>query len=313
MKMKKIILGLVFTLLLLEAENIVDKVKYEELGNYVPQTYSSKDKEGNIKYVSYYPKGGIHTDMPVVLFIKGAGPAGIYGYRGIMKFLASKGYYVMGVNTASYESWYVAKHLDLALDEIIKKHKLNVSKLAVIGHSLGGGQIFYVMKKFRKKGYGHKGNLALSIDGWFSFDMNEKDLSSLNINTSFLQMNGVHGTGTDPRIHLKIWSLLTASEKSFYTLDTNNHSYVGGSLSNILNKKDLLFIIGALSDDAFNNTKKGQKVIAQKNKASYTDVFKALQAESTYRSGDCKGIQYNAIKIIKKNDIDYCSLPSSLN
>lgn len=314
--MKKLIIGLVFTLLLLEAKKSENRVAYEELGTYTPQTYSSinkkKDANPNANYVSYYPKGGIFADMPVVLFIKGGGNSSIYGYSGIMKFMASKGYYVIGVDTNSYESWYVAKYFEIALTESIKKHKLNVSKLAVMGHSLGGGQTFYVLKKFREKGYGDKGNLALSIDGWFGFDMNKTDFSSLNINASFLQMNGVIGTSVDPRVHLKMWNLLTLADKSFYTLPTNNHNYVGGNLNNILKKKDLLLTIGALTDDAFNNTNKGKKAIPKKNKASYMDVFNALQEKNTYRS-DCKGIMYNAIKIIKKNDIDYCTLGNTLD
>lgn len=310
--MKKLIIGLLFMVLLLEAEQGGNKLQYSELGTYVPEMYSTKNKERNSDYISYYPKGGIYADMPVVLFIKGGGSR-IANYGGIMKFMASKGYYVIGVDTDSYESWYITKYLEIALDKARKKHKLNVSKLAVMGHSLGGGQSFYVMNKFLKKGYGNKGNLVLSIDGWFAFDMNEKDFTSLNGNASFLQMNGVSGTGTDPRIHLKIWDLLTQADKSFYTLDSHNHSYVAGSLSNVLNKKDLLLMIGALSDDAFNNTTQGQKLISKKNKVSYSDIFNALQPKNTYGGGDCKGIIYNAIKIIKKNDIDYCSLSNGLD
>ena len=315
--MKKLIMGLVlifvFALLYLKAETSNNSSNYEELGNYVPESYSSKNENNDSNYITYSPKGGIYADMPVVIFIKGGGNATIHSYSGIMKFLASKGYYVVGVDTNTYESWYIAKHLEHALAEIIKKDKLNISKLAVLGHSLGGAQTFYVLKKFLKKGYGHKGNLALSIDGWFAFDMNKKDLSSLNINAAFIQMNGVHGTGTDPRIHLKIWNLLSSAKKSFYTLDKNNHNYVGGSLNNILAKKDLLSIVGALTDDAFNNTTRGQKVIDQKYKASYSDIYNALQPISAYKYGDCKGIMYNALPTLKTKDIDYCTPSKPLN
>lgn len=292
---------------LLQVKNNENGLEYNKLGSYTPQTYVSKNQEGKTNYVSYYPKDGINADMPVVLFIKGGG-ASIYSYSGLMKFMASKGYYVLGVDTDSYESWYVAKYIEPALDEIVQKHKLNLSKLAVMGHSLGGGQTFYVMKKLLEKGYGSKGSLILSIDGWFAFGMNEKDFSSLNTNVSFLQMNGVEGTGTDPRIHLKIWNLLVNSNKSFYTLKTNNHSYVAGELNNILAKSDLLLTVAALTDDAFKNVNRGKKRISKKYEVSYADVFNALKLKSSYRGGDCKGIQYNAIKELEKNNIDYCTL-----
>jgi len=283
-------------------------IKYEKLGAYTPQTYISKDKKGKLNYVSYYPKGGIDRDMPVVLFIKGGGKSTIYGYSGIMKFMASKGYYVLGVDTDSYESWYVMKYLEKAFDEIRKKNNLNVSKLAVIGHSLGGGQVFYVMNELQKRGYGKKGSLAVSIDGWFAFGMNEENLTKLQGNVSFIQMNGLKGTGNDPRIYLKIWNLLEQAEKSFYTLPSKNHNYVAGNLIEILEKKDLLLIIGALCHDAFDNSNQGQLEIPQNNKATYKDVFNALEIQSSYMGGDCKGIRYNGVAIIKQNNIDYCTL-----
>jgi len=284
------------------------KVKYENLGNYSPQTYISKDKKGRLNYVSYYPKGGINRDIPIVLFVKGGGNSSIYGYSGIMKFMASKGYYVIGVDTNSYESWYIMKYLEKAFNEIKKENNLNASKIAVIGHSLGGGQVFYIMNELQKRGYGKKGSLAVSIDGWFAFGMNEENLTKLEGNVAFIQMNGLKGTGTDPRINLKIWSLLKQAEKAFYILPSKNHNYVAGNLTEILEKKDLLFIIGALCYDAFNNSYQGQMKIPQKNKATYNEVFNTLEAENSYMGGDCKGLRYKGMTYIKQNNIDYCTL-----
>ena len=283
-------------------------VNYENLGDYTPQTYISKDKKGKLNYVSYYPKGGVDSEMPVVLFIKGGGDLDIYDYSGIMKFMASKGYYVIGVDTNSYSSSYVMKYLEKALVEIRKENHLNVSKLAVIGHSLGGGQVFYVMNALQKKGYGKRGSLAVSIDGWFSFDMNEQDVREIEGSVAFIQMNGLKGTGTDPRINLKIWNLLVDAEMSFYSLPSQNHNYIAGKLTNMLLKKDLLFMLGALSHDAFNGTQQGSLQIPQNNRASYEDIFNALETESSYKGGDCKGLQYRALDVIKNNNIDYCTL-----
>ncbi|PTB83666.1 hypothetical protein C9926_01690, partial [Sulfurovum lithotrophicum] len=77
-------------------------------------------------------------------------------------------------------------------------------------------------------------------------------------------------------------------------------------------KEDLLFTIGALTDDAFKGITDGATAIPQTNKASYSDIFNALQPEDTYNNGDCKGIQYNAISVIQNNDIDYCSLTANV-
>ena len=280
---------------------------YADLGEYVPLRYDN-NISGDNKYIAYYPENGISADMPVVMFIKGGGSATIESYSGIMQFLASKGYFVIGVDANSYESWYITGKLEIALNEMKASHGLNVSKLAIMGHSLGGGQAFYAMKKFRDDGYGNAGSLALSIDGWFAFNMDEIDLNLLDTKVSFLQMNGVHGTGTDPRIHLKIWNLSTQADRSFYTLPSTQHSYVAGDLANVLSKQDLLFSIGALTDDAFKGVSDGANAIPQTNKANYSDIFNALDVESSYNSGDCAGMQYNAINVIQHNDIDYCDL-----
>ncbi len=284
-----------------------DDINYDKLGRYTPKFFTN-GKEGDGKYIAYYPQDAVSSDIPVVIFIRGGGHTTIEEYSGIMQFLASKGYFVLGVDVTSYESWYVTKKLEIALNEIKTKYGLKVSKLAILGHSLGGGQTFYAMKKFQSDGYGTKGNLILSIDGWFAFNMDEADLNLIDSKVAFLQMNGIEGTGTDPRINLKIWELLKEADKSFYILPSSDHSYIKGNLDNILQKRDLLFIIGALVDDAFRGINFGAKSIPQKYKTSYKDIFNALKPEDAYTDGDCKGKIYNAIYIIKNNDIDYCDV-----
>ena len=285
---------------------------YGDLGNYTPIAYNN-GKQGDQKYIAYYPEGGISADMPVVLFIKGSG-ANIEGYSGIMQFMASKGYFVIGVDANSFQGWYITGKLEIALNEMKEAHGLNVSKLAIMGHSLGGGQVFHAMKKFRDEGYGNYGSLALSIDGWFSFGMNQIDFNQLDTQVSFIQMNGVQGTGDDPRIKLKIWNLATIAEKSFYTLPSTNHSYVGGNLDNILQKEDLRLMIGALTDDVFNNSSEGKAAIPANNTVSYDDIRNALKNQDAYTgAGNCSGSGGGALDVIQKNDIDYCDIDNNSN
>jgi len=284
---------------------------YATLGTYTPLRYPEVGLEN--KAVVYYPEGGITTDMPVVLFVKGGGSVVIDDYSGIMKFMASKGYYVIGVDADSYRSTYVKGFFEIALDRAKNVYGLDISKLAVMGHSLGGGQTFYIMKYFRDMGYGNTANLILSLDGWFSFDMNQVDINQLDSKVSFIQMNGIDGTGTDPRIHLKIWNLATSSQdKSFYTLAANSHSYVVGDLENVLQKEDLLLLIAALTDDTFSSSNDGKNTIPVNNKASYDSIYDALKPKDTYNSGDCAGVQYNAISVLENFDIDYCVLGNVL-
>ena len=122
-------------------------------------------------------------------------------------------------------------------------------------------------------------------------------------------MNGLAGTGTDPRIHLTIWNLANQTDRKFLILPENNHSYIAGSLDNLLNnRKDILYLIGALTDDLYTGKTAGYQSIPEKNKSSYEAIYNALRAKNTYNSGDCYGNDYNAYNgQLKYYDINYCT------
>ncbi len=289
---------------------------YGTLGNYTVTRYPDAGLHDN--YVVYYPTDAIKPDMPVVLFLEGGGSAPhIDDYRGVMKFLASQGYFVIGAESGtSYDSDYARRIFEGALNTAKSAHGLNISKLAVMGHSQGGGQAFYVMKYFQDPqhgGYGSRASLVLSIDGWFSFSMNKTDLDALKGRIAFLQMNGLRGTGTDPRINLSIWNLAHRTEKTFLTLPQNNHGYVAGSLETLLrDKHDLLEIVGALCYDAFHQTQSGYNTLPTERKAAYSDIYNTLQPQDQYNDGDCEGIMYNAREnMLKFYDIDYCAVDAN--
>jgi len=280
--------------------------EYSALGKYEVSRYPLEGLVDN--YVVYYSKDAITEDMPVVLFLEGGGAASkIDNYRGIMQFMASQGYFVIGAESGeSYRASYAKDIFDNAIEIAKNTHGLNISKLIVMGHSLGGGQSFYVMKHFRDMHYGEGGSLVVSIDGWFAFSMNEQDLNNLETKVAFIQMNNLFGTGTDPRINLTIWSLLHKSEKSFFILPNPNHSYVEGDLGSLLsNKRDLLFLISALNDDIVEPNNQSLNAIPMQNRSSYNDIDSILQDKSRYLE-DCEGVMYGARGLLLENDIDYC-------
>jgi pimeloyl-ACP methyl ester carboxylesterase len=265
-------------------------------------------------YVVYYPKDpdtqedAISEDTPVVLFLEGGGDSiHIDQYSGIMRYLASRGYFVIGGETGQgYDIKNYVHIFDSAIDTAIDAHDLTIKKLAVMGHSQGGGQTFYVMKHFQDKGYGDEVSLTLSVDGWFAFDMNQSDLRALQGDVRFLQMNGVEGTGTDPRIKLAIWNLADQTNRRFLTLPENNHMYIAGDINSTFDKKDLTGTIGALVDDAFERSSTGYCSLPDERKSSYEEIKNNLKEKSEYHVGDCVGNDYNATGELKGYDIDYC-------
>jgi len=283
---------------------------YEHAGPYQVDRYPQNGLSDE-HYVVYYPHDAINEDMPVVLFLEGGGSAShIDNYRGIMQYLASRGYFVIGSEQgAGYDIRNYTYIFESAINTAINAHGLKVAKLAVMGHSQGGGQAFYIMRYLQDKGYGTESSLVLSIDGWFAFDMNRIDLESLKGDVRFLQMNGVDGTGTDPRIDLSIWNLASQTNRLFLTLPENSHSYVAGSFASVLSKKDLIHIVGALCDDAFKHQSTGYESIDTERKASYDQIKNALRPQDDpYYSGDCAGSHYNAYHELDNYDIDYCAM-----
>jgi hypothetical protein len=267
-----------------------------------------KDGLGDEKYIVYYPKNAIAKDMPVVLFLEGGGkPTKITDYEGIMKYLASRGYFVIGGETgAGYDIKNYVYIFENAINTAKDAHGLSIKRLAVMGHSQGGGDSFYVMKYFQDKGYGSDASLVLSIDGWFAFDMNQDDLRKLKGDVRFLQMNGLIGTGTDPRIKLSIWNLSSQTDRKFLTLPENDHGYVKGDFADILGKKDLIHIIGALCDDTFSHVSSGYDSIDESRKATFGEIEGMLGDEENYID-DCAGVQDNAKNELTNYDIDYCN------
>ncbi len=291
-----------------ETRTVIVRKDYTRL-RYTPVRYPETgliDDEA----VIYYPQEAIRPSMPVVVFLEGGGAEPhIDDYRGMMAYLAAQGYYVIGAEQGeSYDSSFGAAIVDRRIAAAIDEYGLQVDKLAVMGHSQGGGQAFYVMKHLQDAGYGTGGSLTLSIDGWFAFGMNKADLAALRGRVTFLMMHGTAGTGTDPRIHLTIWDLALNTERTFMTLPENDHMYVAGSLEDLTHhKQDILRVVGALTDDAFQNTDTGYKALPEEYKSSYQAIFNALKPYDTY-SGDCAGAHYDANSTLKNNDIDYCTM-----
>ena len=210
---------------------------YDKIGKYAKFVKFYNDKMASDKYLFYYPEGHL-AKVAIVLFLPG-GNANIMGYKGIMQFIASHGYFVIGTTVSGEYSDYLTNiAFDKALAAAKKTHpEMDFSKLAVMGHSQGGGLAFPVMQHLLNGGtFGSKKNIVISIDGWFPFEMNQKDLRELKTMAAFVQFGGSKGTGTDPRITLSILNLIDdTNDKAYITLnDHRPHSYSRGNFKTLL-------------------------------------------------------------------------------
>jgi len=266
-----------------------------------PNNPSSSDK-----FVTYTPVEGISSSTPVVLFLNGSKRT-LDKYEGLMNFLSKEGYFVIGAYSDKYDPNY-SKNIFTEVINATKEHSdLTLNKLAVIGHSLGGGNSFFVMKHFQNLGYGKDGSLILSIEGWFPFGMKANDFKEIDGNVAFLEMNGKTGTNdVDLLTNLTIWNLLKNSQNFFLTVPTNDHLYIEGDSENFLEKSDLVEIIANIVKDAFTKSDSGYNSISSKYKASYQDIYTSI--ENLKYTGGCSGKVGNAISTLTElgNDINYC-------
>ena len=284
--------------------------EYGELGVFKDSIKFYSDKVTTDKYTVYFPEGHL-TNAPIVLFLPG-GSTPLSYYNGVMEFIASHGYFVIGTTVNNEYSDYLSNRaFTKALTLAKSSHpEMDFSKFAVMGHSQGGGLAFPVMEHFLDTGdYGADKNLVISLDGWFAFGMNQQDLRELNTMAAFIQFGGYAGTGTDPRIHLTISNLIDdANEKTFLTLNENTpHMYIKGDLNSILPKKDLLKPIIALLDYKLKGDKDAKQIVFKDYAETLQRVNAQLPVIKAVGKNSCNGDNYNAKNTTSQNDIIYCT------
>lgn len=284
--------------------------QYDKIGKYASSVRLYDDKEDSDKYIVYSPEGNL-ANAPIVLFLPG-GNADIHSHSGLMRFIASHGYFVIGTTVSSEYSDHSSNiAFDKAFALAQTAHpEMDFSKLAVMGHSQGGGVAFPVMKHFLDGGtFGTDKNIVISIDGWFAFGMDQQDLRDLNTMASYVQFGGYGGTGTDARISLSISNLINdPNEKAYFVLNGNTpHGYSTGDLNTVLSKKDLLTPVIALLDYKLKGDMNAKDIVFNGYDDTIQKVNMALPPILPLPDkASCRGDNYNAKATTSQNDIDYC-------
>ncbi len=173
--------------------------------------------------------------VPVVFFASGYGSNDANDYESLLKFIASHGYYVIYAKHA-WDS--VFANMDKILDNangILPK--IDTTRIGVIGHSLGGGYSFNILKYFSDKGYGANGRFIMVLEGYFAYNLNKAEMQNLPANTNvIMQQYGPGGNNavndSDPRITLTEYYLLdsiAANQKDWQIVENADHNYPKGN------------------------------------------------------------------------------------
>lgn len=149
-------------------------------------------------------------------------------YKTLIEFVVSHGYTLIYAPTKQDKS---------NIDTFVKLAKradvapfIDTSRIAVIGHSAGGGHIHYDIKKFsEQEGWGKNGKFVMAFDPWFAFGMKEQDLKTLPSDTNVVIQRFGKNQETDPRISLTTYYLLDSiadEQKDYQVYKDAGHSYV---------------------------------------------------------------------------------------
>ena len=259
---------------------------YTEVGPFLDSVVIDEHDD----YVVYKPEG--HLDnAPIVLFVSYSTVLGTPGdptysvrLEGLMRFIASKGVYVIGSkkNSSLFASRGVIDVFKNALTEALVAYpNLDKSKLGIVGQSKGGGQVFKIMKELKLEDYGSNKSFVIPLDGSFSHEMSKNDLNTLQTDSLFIQYGGFIGNITDPRRTLSINKLLPDNtNKGFMAIQTNvghgwdAHRYSYGDLANVLNKTKLVNSIGAMVAYEFFDDLNG----------AYNEIFDENETAATIQS-----------------------------
>ena len=248
--------------------------------------------------------------VPVVFFASGYGSTDATDYESLLKFIASHGYYVIYAKQDVHAWNSVFANMDKMLDNangILPK--LDTTRIGVIGHSLGGGYAFNILKHFSDMGYGENGRFIMVLEGYFAYNLTKEEMQNLPANTNIImQQYGPGGNNavndTDPRITLTEYYLLDSiakNKKDWQIIENADHNYPKGNKA-YTQMQGILKPLDALMAYTF------------ENKADAHDIALEQGSDDPYKHG-------NGIQIVNPTDsyhykcdrdinvaIDYCDM-----
>ncbi len=140
--------------------------------------------DGGVEMTMRYPSD-VQGPVPTVLFASGYEQYSPSIFDSLLNFIASKGYCVVFTPYPTSSNWAAALYegMNQAIDENTGANAgdlniIDTTRIGFFGHSLGGGDIFWLGHKFYvDHGYGANAKFLFSVAGWIGFKMTEAYLA----------------------------------------------------------------------------------------------------------------------------------------
>ncbi len=172
--------------------------------------------------VDLFVPSDVSGKRPTIFFITGYSMYHSESYYSLLYFIASQGYNCVFVPHEHTNPDFNPELLLTILDSVVDKFApiIDTSKVGYVGHSEGGGLIFYLAKD--RPQWGTNGRFLFSLAAWWGFNLPETGNVNYPPNTNMIiQMgNPTLDRGTDPRqnIDFLLHNNIPAERKTYLYL-----------------------------------------------------------------------------------------------
>jgi pimeloyl-ACP methyl ester carboxylesterase len=191
-------------------------------GPYPVETLSfpSPDFPGE-KIEIFYP-GGIISAVPTLFFSHGYGGTFSNYVRGMLEFVAKKGYAIVFVPYPTTGVSIVDRY-DILLGGFRMAARnypniIDTTQVGFMGHSFGGGAMFGVSYRcFTENNWGSNGRLLFSLAPWYSYELTQAQLQNFPADTKLIMQVYDDDTANDHRMAMDVFETIQIpdAEKDF--------------------------------------------------------------------------------------------------
>lgn len=238
-------------------------------------TFPSPDFPGET--IEIFHPGGVTGAVPTLFFSHGFGGTFSNYVRGMLEFIAQKGYAAVFVPYPTTGASIVERY-DILLEgfRLAARSYTNIidtTQVGFMGHSFGGGAMFGISYRcFTENNWGSNGRFLFSLAPWYAYELTQVQLQSFPPDTKLIMQVYDDDLTNDHRMAIDFFNNIniSAEEKDFIlvksdTLQGNiyaaDHAVPGTyQVFNALDYYAFYRLLDALCDYTFNGNLAGKAV-----------------------------------------------------
>ena len=225
--------------------------------------YKERYKALNLNTTLFYPKDA-NKPLPTLFFYSGYRNYNPDAYKGLLYFVASKGYNIIFLTCPDVELRNLKAVTQDAIDAF--SSQIDRSKVGFIGHSMGAGVTFWMINEFKELGTTARIHFPMA-SGYTIFNntsfIPDKKTLTLPENTKAIHQVYAKDYTTDMRIGIDLFlnTSLSQTDKDYmYIYGDDKHIAGHACMTNrkgydvdALMQRTIFRPLDALMDEAFNN------------------------------------------------------------